>query len=285
MVAVQSTAIYFLEGLVGSFRLQSVEGELDVSYAVVVGTKHVLDGRIRSICRGLAIARTLIDAYHLEGHITQFHVFAQQPLAVFRFQFLGLVICHHQHLAFLLQVYLVDVSATKQVALQNLTVYGVDTHNLQVVQILFSIAHRSTVVVNGTHVVDGARKLLLGGSQVLGVQVDATSLAQSLIGFRGVTPIGLHRVGEPVASLLYVGIDESVACTQQHDNHKNAPRHSKSCQCRAQLVASCRLPYFTNDISHNSLVILVWLVLLVISSNLHCRRVMRCGQGFLLSVR
>ena len=183
VVAVQSTAIHFLKGLVGLFRLQSVEGKLDVAYAVVVGTKHVLDSSIRSIRRGFAIARALVDAHHLERHIAQFDVFAQQPLAVFRFQFLGLVIRQHQHLAFLLQVYLVDVSATKQVALQNLTVYGVDTHNLQVVQVLFAIAHRSTVVVDGTHVIDGARKLLLGGSQVLGVQFDASSLAQALIGF------------------------------------------------------------------------------------------------------
>ena len=77
-----------------------------------------------------------------------------------------------------------------------------------------------------------------GGLKVARVQLNITSLAQSLIGLRGGTSVGFHRVGQPVGTLLHIGIDESVTGTQQHNDHEDAPRHSKACKRRAKLIPS-----------------------------------------------
>ena len=73
----------------------------------------------------------------------------------------------------------------------------------------------------------------------------------------------LHRVRQPVLILLQVRIDETVAGTQEHDEHEDAPRHGESRERRAELIPPCRLPYFCYDVSHNILVFLVSLVQLV----------------------
>ena len=48
--------------------------------------------------------------------------------------------------------------------------------------------------------------------------------------------------------LLHGGVDESVAGSQQHDNHEDAPRHGKARERRAELVPPSRRPYFCNYI-------------------------------------
>ena len=54
-----------------------MEGELNISQTVAVGTIDILDGRIRGVGITLAFATILIDANHLEGEITHFDMLAQ----------------------------------------------------------------------------------------------------------------------------------------------------------------------------------------------------------------
>ena len=91
----------------------------------------------------------------------------------------------------------------------------------------------------------------MNSGQVFRIEIDPAALTQSGVGFRRHTTIDLHRVGEEVAAHLHRRIDESVAGTQQHDNHEDAPRHSETRERRAELVPPCRLPYFSDYISHS----------------------------------
>ena len=146
MVGIQTTTVHFLESVVVLFGLQSVEGEFDVSNAVVVGTENALDGGIGRIGRALAIARRLIDAYHLEREVAHLDILAKQRLEVLRLQLLGLLVSQHQHLTLFLQVDVVDVTSAYQRALDDAAMNGIDAHNLQV-HVLLAIGHCGTMIV------------------------------------------------------------------------------------------------------------------------------------------
>ena len=95
-----------------------------------------------------------------------------------------------------------------------------------------------------THLVDSFRELLTCDVDVFLVQTDVAAFLESLIGLRRPSAKDYHRTGEEAARLLQLGIDKSIACSKQHDDHEDAPRHSKSCQRGTQLIATGRLPYF-----------------------------------------
>ena len=210
---------------------------------VGVGTIDVLDRRICRVGLVLSIARALVDAYYLEGKVAHLHVFAHECLVVLGLQFLGLTVVDHQHLAAFLLVDLVDKTTVHQGALHNLRMDGIDTRDAHI-HVILAVGHHRTGGIGSTHIIDILLELRFCGSQVFRIEVDPAALAQSGIGFRRHTSIDLHRVGEEVAAHLHRRIDETIAGTQQHDNHEDAPRHSEARERRAEFVSPCRLPYF-----------------------------------------
>ena len=125
----------------------------------------------------------------------------------------------------------------------------IHAHDLQA-HVLLAICYCGTLIVRGSNVVNMILEFRFGGLQVVSVQADIAPFTKSLIGLRSPASICLHRIRQPVAALLEVSIDESVACAKQHDNHKDSPRHSKTCKRRAELVATSRRPYFCYYITH-----------------------------------
>ena len=118
---------------------------------------------------------------------------------------------------------------------------GINTCYLHV-HIVLAISNGRTHIVAGTYLVDMILKLRFCSLQIVFVQLDIASFAQSLIGFRSGTSIRLHRVGKVVTHHIHIGIDESVTSTQQYDDHEDAPRHSKTCERSTELISPCRLP-------------------------------------------
>ena len=110
--------------------------------------------------------------------------------------------------------------------------------------IILAVGYHGAGIIAGSHFIYVLRELSFCGLHILGVQLDISSLLHTLVGLRGTSAIHLHRAGQVVAVHLHRSIDESVTSSQQHDDHKDSPRHSKSCERSAKLIPSCRLPYF-----------------------------------------
>ena len=44
--------------------------------------------------------------------------------------------------------------------------------------------------------------------------------------------------------LFQSGVDQTIACAQEHNDHEDTPRHSETRERRAELVPPRRTPYF-----------------------------------------
>ena len=119
------------------------------------------------------------------------------------------------------------------------------------IHVVLAIAGSATGEIVGSHLVNILSKLCPSGFQVLHVQLYIAPFLQTFIGHRSPTAINLHRVGQEVAVHLHRGIDETVSGSQQHDDHKDAPRHSKSRERSTKFIPSRCLPYFSYYIVHN----------------------------------
>ena len=100
------------------------------------------------------------------------------------------------------------------------------------------------------HLVDMIRKLCLRDGDVLVPERYIASFFHALVRFRSCTAEDGHGVHDETIIVVFQCMDKAIACSQQHDKHEDAPRHSKACKRGAQLVAPSRTPYFTDDISH-----------------------------------
>ena len=119
---------------------------------------------------------------------------------------------------------------------------GVDACHLGT-DIFLTVADGDRGAILCPHLINDALELRIGGGDVTRLQTDAAPLLQTLIGFRGTPSEDHHGVGQEAFRLVQLRVNQSVARTQQYDNHEDAPRHSESCERRAQLVATGRLPY------------------------------------------
>ena len=76
MVGIQPAAIVFLKLLVGFLRSQSVEGILNHTCLVGIGSIDALDGGIGRESLALTFLAVLIDANYLEGEVAHLHMLA-----------------------------------------------------------------------------------------------------------------------------------------------------------------------------------------------------------------
>ena len=113
-----------------------------MSQTIILSSINTLDSRIRRIGRTLAIAWLFVDAHYFKRDIAHLHMFAYQLLEVLGLQLLSLLIGQYQHLAFFLQVDLVDETSTNQVALYNTTMNGMNTYDLHI-HVLLAIGYSS----------------------------------------------------------------------------------------------------------------------------------------------
>ena len=188
-----------------------MEGKLNVSQIVGIGTIDALDGRIGRVAEILTVATTLKDTHDLEGEVAYLDVLTYQRLVILRLQFFCHLVVEHEHLTLLLQVDVVDETSIEQFAFHNLRVNGEYARDLHV-HIFLTIRHNRTDRVCGTHFIDGCLEFRVGGGEVTLIQPDVSSFAQAVVSLRGHTSVGLHRVRQEVVMLLDGGIDQTITC-------------------------------------------------------------------------
>ena len=139
---------------------------------------------------------------------------------------------------------LVDETSAQQFHLINLRVVGIYTSH-RGIQVEVAPADIGDGLIHRAYLVDMLLELICRRRNIALLQRDATTLFQSLIGFGCLTAEDHDGVGQETAVLLQLGIDESVAGTQQHHEHEDAPGYSKASKCRPQFITLGRTPYLT----------------------------------------
>ena len=130
VVGIQTATVGIFEVLVLLLCRQAVEGKLDMSQIIRIGTIDALDGGIGRIGTALTITRILIDTHDLKGKVAHLDVLTYQRLVVLGLQFFGLLVVQHNHLTLLLLVNLVNEASIKQFLLHDLRVNGGHTVDL-----------------------------------------------------------------------------------------------------------------------------------------------------------
>ena len=93
---------------------------------------------------------------------------------------------------------------------------------------------------------------LTGQVQLFLCQFDVPSFFQPLIWHTGLSRPNLERIHGHVSALLFEGIEQTIARTEQHDEHEDAPCHGKSGKGRAQLVAPDGSVYLLYEVYHGA---------------------------------
>ena len=243
MVGIQAATKVFLEVLALVLGIEAMKGQLDVTRLVGIGTIDALDCRISGIDIAFTIATILVDTHYLKREIAYLNILTQQTLKILWNEFLGMLIAHYKHLTTFEHVVLVDKASTNQTMLVNLRMHRIDTC-YRTCNILFAIADSSTNIIKRTYLVDMILKIILSHSDISRLESDTATFLQTIIRLRSATSVNLHRVRQPVFVLLHVGINQTIACTQQYDDHEDAPRYSKTRKRRAELVPPGCRPYF-----------------------------------------
>ena len=94
-------------------------------------------------------------------------------------------------------------------------------------------------------------KVFLGCGEVFVFQLDTPSFFQAFVRLGGPATAQADGVQCAFGCVLFESMDNAVACSQQYDKHKDAPRHCKTGEERAQLVTLDCTVYFLPKVYHD----------------------------------
>ena len=241
MIGIQACAVFALKLLVGLLSGQAVKRKLYITHFVALVEHRAQRGVGR---KGIAsrVLRFLIDAHHAEGETAHLDILSDKALDIVG-QFGCRLVAQDEHLALLVQVNFVDEAAVEHLCLVDAIVIGIDARQRGVDVLLTAADGLGVLVLCGSRFIDIGAELTFGCLQVAFLQADVTPLFQPLVGLAGLASEDFHRVAQKASALPQLRIDQSVARSEQHDEHEDAPGHGESRQACAQLVAARRLPY------------------------------------------
>ena len=250
MVAVDGCLVLCFKLRVGLLACQSTKREQD-AVGLVASAVHGSQGgkrRVRVGSHGAPVA--LHDAHHAESEVVDLDHLAHKRRSIARNELFGLLIAYHQHLALLLKVDIVDESPGQHVQLVDGCLIGINATKRGTDVVVAHGDGGSRLLHFRTHRFHILAETLACGADVAVVEGNVASFLQAIVRFRGGSSKHRHRVGEEVAHIVRHAVDKSIARSQQHDNHIDAPRHGKSRERSAQLVAAYRGVDFLNEIEH-----------------------------------
>ena len=94
-------------------------------------------------------------------------------------------------------------------------------------------------------------KVFFGCGEVFVFQLDTPSFFQAFVRLGGPATAQADGVQCAFGCVLFESMDDAVACSQQYDKHKDAPRHCKTGEERAQLVTLDCTVYFLPKVYHD----------------------------------
>ena len=222
-----------------------MEGENDVAnlVAFVVYGAECGEWDERSSVHAALVG--LVDAHHAESHVADVDILADEIAHVAGQKLLCVVFTQHERLARLLYVNLVDKPAVEHLLLVYLHLVGINARQSDAHVVGVLCKRYAALLQFGSGVLHILLVALVGQSLVFVVEGYAPAFFQTVVSLRRISRAHHHRVVKKPVALYFLGVDESVAGSEQEDNHEDAPRHGKACQRGAQLVAPYGAPYLS----------------------------------------
>ena len=230
MLFVQFPTVGLLKRLVLFHGVQTTEGEVDFIHLItfIIDRAHGCNGRISIISHATTIG--LIDAHHLESHLPHLDVLSYESLITCRHQFFGIGITEDDNLSFFPHVDIVDEAPAEYRLTVDRNLLGMNATQ----RYLHVFGTKTDLYATLTNHHTGSRHVLTevvrGGLKVFLVQLDASSFAQPFVCLAGDTAMHTHRLIHKPSGRVLQGINQSVAGTQQEDEHEDSPCNSESRQ-------------------------------------------------------
>ena len=259
MRRVQRGADLVFEGLGFGFGLQIVERDVEF-VDPVAQAEQVLVGGIGNIDGAVVLVfGTVADADDDEGQVAHFDPLAQQPVVLRTAgeEVLGVEMRDDGHLPPGIHIFFIDETAGVHLDPVHLFDIRHTAGQHDVPEVAAAIGHRVAALRrlrgNLVHVIgEGGLPQHL---HILFGHPDAAALLQAVVRLGGDAGKHVHRIDGEIIGIAHERVEQAVAGAQQHDQHKDAPRHGQTRQAGAHLVAPDGLPDFDEEVAHRFLLI------------------------------
>ena len=200
------------------------------------------------------IARTegkisLPHAYNCKSTIVDVDGFAN-TVHVWTEKMLLLVVVNHNHLSVLLQIQVVDESATSQFGTVYFLLLRIDSSECHTQMLLADGCRQAALLHGGCHLRHILFETFLGHADVPVVQLNPSPFLDAVERLGSESRIDVDGIQRKSFGVLLQRMDDAIAGTEQHDEQENATRHRNARCRRTHLVAHDGSPYFLQSINH-----------------------------------